>query len=168
MHAKAPVALPSVCRIELSIISGNECNRLHGPRGQKMTWADELKGRGVMERVDTFIRRFQDLDFISRPIHEADRELAHELARYLSDYVMLEAHNPYKEGLASLCEVWINRAIATGIIKEGEGVLRQLRRTNEERARLLEENQKLTSELADVKAELELTRTRLVSLHAQR
>lgn len=122
-----------------------------------------MKGRCVIERVDTFIRRFQELDFISRPIHEADRELAHDLARYLSDYVILDVHNPYKEGLASLCEIWINRAIAAGIIKEGEGVLRQLRRTNEERAKLFEENLKLTRELADAKAELELTRSRLVS-----
>ncbi len=132
-----------------------------------MTWAEEMKGKDVMERVDTFIRRFQDLDFISRPIHEADRELAHELARYLSDYVMLEAHNPYKEGLASLCEIWINRAIATGIIKEGEGVLRQLRRTNEERAKLIEANQKLTKELEEFKAELELTRARFASMQTQ-
>jgi hypothetical protein len=132
-----------------------------------MAWAEENKGKGVIERVDTFIRRFQDLDFVSRPIHDSDRELAHELARYLSDYVMLDAHNPYKEGLASLCEVWINRAIATGIIKEGEGVLRQLRRTSEERAKLIDANQKLTQELADVKAELELTRTRLISALAQ-
>jgi len=132
-----------------------------------MTWAEEMKGKDVMERVDTFIRRFQDLDFISRPIHEADRELAHELARYLSDYVMLEAHNPYKEGLASLCEIWINRAIATGIIKEGEGVLRQLRRTNEERAKLIEANQKLTKELEELRAELELTRARFASMQTQ-
>ncbi len=132
-----------------------------------MTWSEEMKGKGVIERVDTFIRRFQDLDFVSRPVHEADRELAHDLARYLSDYVMLDAQNPYREGLASLCEVWINRAIATGIIKEGEGVLRQLRRTNEERARLIEVNRKLTNELADIKAELDLTRARLVSPRGQ-
>ena len=164
----ALLALSSIRRIDLSIISGSECNRILDQEEEAMTWAEEMKGKGVMERVDTFIRRFQDLDFISRPIHEADRELAHELARYLSDYVMLDVHNPYKEGLASLCEVWINRAIATGIIKEGEGVLRQLRRTNEERAKLLEVNQKLTNELAEVKTELELTRARLVSQLAQR
>ncbi len=132
-----------------------------------MTWAEEMKGSGVIERVDTFIRRFQDLDFISRPIHEADRELAHDLAKYLSDYLSLDAHNPYKEGLASLCEIWINRTIAAGIIKEGEGVLRQLRRTNEEHAKLMEENQRLTRELGEAKAELDLTRTRLISLHNQ-
>ncbi len=130
-----------------------------------MTWADETIGRSAIDRVDAFIRRFQDLDFVSRPIHEADRELAHDLARYLSDYVNLDARNPYKEGLASLCEIWINRAIAIGIIKEGEGVLRQLRRTNEERAKLIEENQELTRELAEIKAELELTRSRFVSSH---
>ncbi len=56
-----------------------------------MTWVEEMKGKGVIERVDAFIRRFQDLDFISRPVHEADRELAHDLARYHSDYVMLDA-----------------------------------------------------------------------------
>ncbi len=127
-----------------------------------MTWADEATRRSAIERVDAFIRRFQDLDFVSRPIHEADRELAHDLARYLSDYVNLDASNPYREGLASLCEIWINWAIAIGIIKEGEGVLRQLRRTNEERAKLIEENQKLTRELIETKAELELTRSRFV------
>ena len=130
-----------------------------------MTWAEENKGEGVIQRVDAFIRRFQELDFVSRPIHEADRELAHDLAKYLSDYVNLAAGNPYKEGLASVCEIWINRNIAAGIIKEGEGVLRQLRRTNEERTKLIEENQKLKAELAEVKAELELTRSRFLSSH---
>lgn len=138
-----------------------------GGREERMTWAEELKGKSVIERVETFIRRFQDLDFISRPIHEPDRELAHDLARYLSDYLALDAHNPYKEGLASLCEIWINRAIAAGVIKEGEGVFRQLRRTNEERAKLIEENRRLTNELAEIQGELELTRTRLISTHAQ-
>ncbi len=116
-----------------------------------MTWADEATGRSVIERVDAFIRRFQDLDFISRPIHEADRELAHDLARYISDYLALSPQNPFKEGLASLCESWINKAIASGVIKEGEGVRRQLRRTNEEREKLMQENQRLSSEIAKLK-----------------
>ena len=132
-----------------------------------MTWADEALGRGVIERVDAFIRHFQDLDFISRPIHDTDRELAHDLARYLSDYLALPPQSPYKEGLAALCESWINKAIASGIIKEGEGVLRQLRRTSEEREKLMQENQRLTNELAETKAELAFTRSRLLSPSGQ-
>ncbi len=163
----ASLALPSILRIEWGIISVDECIRMQRAREAKMTWAEELKGKGVIERVDSFLRRFQDLDFVSRPIHESDKELAHSLAKYLSDYIALDVHNPCKEGLASLCEVWINRAIAAGIIKEGEGVFRQLRRTNEERAKLIEENQKLARDLAETKAELELTRSRLVSPHIQ-
>lgn len=123
-----------------------------------MVWSDKIREAGVIERVDTFIRHFQDLDYISHPIHDSDRELAHDLARYLSDYISLDPNSPCKEGLASLCETWINRAIAAGVIKEGEGVLRQLRRTNEEREKLILENQRLTNELNRVQAALEAAR----------
>ncbi len=121
--------------------------------------SDDPMPKSVIERVDTFIRRFQDLDVMSKPIHDSDRELSHTLAGYLSDYLALPANSPFKEGLASLCEVWINRALAAGIIKDGEGLLRQLRRTNLEREKLLEENQRLTVEVNALKADLAALRS---------
>ena len=128
-----------------------------------MTWADDAKRANVIERVDTFIRHFQDLDFISHPIHDADRQLSHDLSRYISDYLALPSQSPFKEGLASLCESWINKAIASGVIKEGEGVLRQLRHTSEQREKLIQENERLKAEIARLKAALDAPGTPLIS-----
>ncbi len=59
--------------------------------------AGEQKDAGVIERVDTFIRQLQDLDFVRTPIHDTDCELARDLARYLSDYLALDVNSTFRK-----------------------------------------------------------------------
>ncbi len=120
--------------------------------------ADAAEGNGVKDRVDAFIQHFQDLDVIAKPLHETDRQLAHELSQMLSDYLAMDPRSPYRDGMASLCEVYINRAIGAGVIKEGEGLLRHLKKQTEEREKLMQENEKLQAEIKRLEAELAFLR----------
>lgn len=111
----------------------------------------------IVERVETFIQRLNDLDYIISPeageLLYGDRLNPKERGKSLADY-LANSINEYEqkrdskesEFKAIVCNLWINRAFAQGIVKEGQGLARKLKECRERNIQLESDLEKLSME----------------------
>jgi hypothetical protein len=117
----------------------------------------------VIQRVETFIQRLHDADIVIMPealkityqfpatdaysaMYPVKRSLSDCLANAVSQY---EEHRNDVLNIfyyADACLEWINRAITTGVIKEGKGLFSKTRNCEDKTRRLIEENRQLKEE----------------------
>lgn len=109
----------------------------------------------IIEKVEIFIQRLHDLDYTitpeateiwySDPSRPLDRKnLADHLANVISRYLREKDNEQDRFHCAQLCSLWINRAFACGVIKEGQGLARQLAECREKNIQLENDLEKLS------------------------
>ena len=119
----------------------------------------------IIEKVETFIQRLHEMDYIIAPkaselVYETPllekNTLAEFLATRLYDYEKnRENIDEIRLPCARACLVWINRAFAHGVVQEGQGLARKLKEYQEKNDQLQRDNEKLSSELLRLQAEYE-------------
>jgi hypothetical protein len=130
----------------------------------------------IIEKVETFIQRLHDLDYVidqtatniwyGRPppyptLIDNRTNLADNLSNAITDYEANKGNEQLKLASASRCLMWINKAFACGVIKEGEGLARKLKECQEKNVRLEKDVEKLSIDYLNLKKmqdELEFTR----------
>lgn len=115
----------------------------------------------MIEQVETFIQHLRDLDFIVAPEGNKIRygqgvitTLSDELADSISIYEVSK-YDP-KERLISAhkCMRWINRACASGIIKEGDGLINKFKECFDKNIEISKKNIELAKDLDETNREL--------------
>lgn len=124
----------------------------------------------VIEKVDDFVRKYHDLDYVidsrameiwygSSESSIFDRKrtnLTDHLANAISMYDGSKDDNEQNRLVAaSVCLIWINRAFACGVVKEGQGLARKLRETEERNVQLQKDLEKLSADYLNLKARLD-------------
>jgi len=119
----------------------------------------------TIEKVDTFIQRLNDLDYIISPeagklfygapsISTETKSLADYLANAINEYE-LNRDSKDSEFKARICHLWISRAFAQGVVQEGKGLAGKLKESREKNAQLERDLERLSVEYLYLK---ELTR----------
>ncbi len=119
----------------------------------------------AIERVETFIRRIHDLEYVFTPEAremyftnikgEKDRSLADWLSRRIFSYEQNREDKAQQLFYAKLCLLWINRAFACGVVQEGEGLARKLKECREKNVQLERHNKVLSEEYLNLKLKYE-------------
>ncbi len=132
---------------------------------QQKEETDVNKFDDVIEKVETFIQRIQDLDFVINPTSGSLIYGEGENARTLSD-LLVESITSYEVDRydsdpkvkilsAYRCLVQINRAFACGIIKEGEALISKFKKRSEENIKLRRELETVSDSLMRAKERIE-------------
>jgi len=109
----------------------------------------------IYERVDTFIQRLHDLEYIITPeaktiVYESkenkkDRSmLADELSNSITIYESRKDDDITRMKYARICNVWINRAFSCGVVRESEGLVKKLKECRDRNVRLESDLEKLS------------------------
>lgn len=121
----------------------------------------EQKQQNIIEQVETFIQHLRNLDFIVSPEGNKIRyrqgvitTLSDELADSISIYEASK-YDP-KECLISAhkCMRWINRACASDIIKEGDGLINKFKECFDKNIEISKKNIELAKDLDETNREL--------------
>ena len=117
----------------------------------------------ILKEVEDFIQHLRDGDYIidsksyrlkfsHAPLVEGGRKQS-SLPELISDSITmyeLMKSDPYRRfDSACQCLIWINKARAFNLIKEGEGLLNKFKECSEKNTKLEIENAKLREELAE-------------------
>ena len=113
----------------------------------------------IIEKVETFIQRLHDLDYIVTPeakkIGYIDKQtnkeisIAHSLSLHISRYEK-NIDNELQLSFARLCLTWINKAFTYGVIQEGQGLARKLKEYRDRNAQLESDLEKLSLEYLEL------------------
>lgn len=110
----------------------------------------------VISKVETFIRRCHDLDFVFSAASWKLRTTAKEgesksfadgIARAMSEYDWFKEFPEERMKKANVLLWWMNRAFAVGVVREGEGLVNRNRYLEANVAELRDQVRKLTAEL---------------------
>lgn len=100
--------------------------------------SESLKGSDVIEKIEIFIQRLHDMDYVITPeasklIYETQstpmekNNLSSFLANRIYDY---DTNRDNKDEIrlmyARSCLIWINRAYTSGVVQEGQGLIKKL------------------------------------------
>jgi len=144
----------------------------------------------VIQKVEVFIQRVHNLDYVisreaARLIYSRldlkditqARTLADHLANAMETYLeskkhLAESASVEEERLsakliqvsAETCLLWINRAFASGIVQEGEGLVRKFKECQAENDKLRADNETLASELTQIRENYDGLLKRIPSL----
>ena len=117
----------------------------------------------IIERVETFIQRLNDLDYVivpeatkilyssALPFSKERRPLSDCLANAISEYQMNKDNEKDRFDFAHACSVWINRGFTCGVIQEGQGLARKLKECQEKNVQLEKDIEKLSEEYVNLK-----------------
>jgi hypothetical protein len=110
----------------------------------------------VIEKVETFIRHCNDLDYVFTPDsrklgttnQQGERAMfADSIARAMSEYEWFKNDPQQRMLKANICLMWINRAFAVGVVREGEGLVNKNKALEHKVAELQSTVKKLSDEL---------------------
>lgn len=100
----------------------------------------------LIEKVETFIRRLHDLEYIITPEAQefiyTDKKtkkeisLAHMLSRKISEYERNKDNEKMRSFYAESCYSWINRAFTYGVVRERESLARLLQECQDKNVQL--------------------------------
>lgn len=120
----------------------------------------------VIEQVEAFIRRLHDMDYILSPevsgliyVNESNQKdgrlFSDHLAKSIFEYEKYKNDDQVNMKYGRVCLLWINRAFAHGIVREGQGLAKKLETCMEENAQLLTDLEILSEQYRQLKAKYE-------------
>lgn len=116
------------------------------------------------EKIDTFIQRCHDLDYVILPEARtlffdmstgAQKSLIDILAEAISKYTENRENERLKQVTAEMCFLWINKAFICGVVREGDGLARKLKEANEKALLLQKDMEKLSADYLSLKKQYE-------------
>jgi len=124
---------------------------------------------GIIQRVETFIQRCHDLDYVIKPearnVTYSKREsddpkdrtiLSDRLALAISSYELNRENPDLRLSEAEAALLWITRAFSSGVVTEGPGLIRKHKEAEAKVAHLSTKVDELTAENLFLKAKIDL------------
>lgn len=116
----------------------------------------------IIEKVETFIQRLHDLDYIITPeaatiIYSSKSDmfergtLSSYLSRRITEYEENKDEGSTKQSYARICHLWMIRAFSCGVVQEGNGLARKLKECREKNVQLERHNKVLSEEYLNLK-----------------
>jgi hypothetical protein len=114
----------------------------------------DLLNSDIFEKVEIFIKRIRELDYVIDKTDNISDYLAISMTEYEA-YAASKVEPLTKWMKAYTCLFFINRAIANGIVKPGDALTSKFKECSEENTKLKEEMEIMSNDLIKAKERIE-------------